>query len=94
MGQQGALSPEKQLRLDLGEKLGKNGIFCQVRPVTAQKVWCHGRLLNTNLLYTSTPSNRLDWGKREPCRNDQDSNYDWILVKNGVKMAVFAKLIP
>ena len=61
------------LRIDLGEKWGKNGLFCQVDPVTAQKVWCYGRLLNTNLFYTS---NRPEWDKREPCRNDQDSNYD------------------
>ena len=48
--------------MDLGEKLGENGIFGQVGPVTAQKVWCHGRLLNTNLFYTT---NRLDWDKRQ-----------------------------
>ena len=57
--------------MDLGEKWGKNGIFCQVGPVTAQKVWCHGRLLNTNLFYTT---NRLDWDKRGSYREHQDSN--------------------
>ena len=77
--------------MDLGEKLGKNGIFCQVGPVTAQKVWCHGHLLNTNLFYTT---NRLDCDKREPCRNQQDSNYDWIWVENWVKMGFFDKLGP
>ena len=77
--------------MDLGEKLGENGIFCQVGPVTAQKVWSHGRLLNTNLFYTT---NNLDGEKREPCHNQQDSNYDWIWVKNWVKMAFFAKLGP
>ena len=77
--------------MDLGEKWGKNGIFCQVGPVTAQKVWCHGRLLNTNLFYTT---NRLDWDKRESYGKHQDSNYGWIWVKNGVKMAFFAKLGP
>ena len=77
--------------MDLGEKLGRNGIFCQVGPVTAQKVWCHGRLLNTNLFYTT---NRLDWDKRESYQEPQDSNYDWIWVKNWVKMAFFAKLGP
>ena len=44
--------------MDLNEKLGENGIFGQVGPITAQKVWCHGRLLNTNLFNTT---NRLDW---------------------------------
>ena len=39
--------------MDLGKKLGENGIFCQVWPVTAQKVWCRGRLLNTNNKITS-----------------------------------------
>ena len=28
--------------MDLGEKLGENGIFCQVGPVAAQKVWDEG----------------------------------------------------
>ena len=77
--------------MDLGEKLGENGIFCQVGPVTAQKVWCHGRLLNTNLFHTT---NRLDRYKRESYRNHQDSNYDWLGVKNWVKMVFFAKLGP
>ena len=77
--------------MDLGEKLGENGIFCQVGPVTAQKVWWYGRPLNTNLFHTTS---RLDGDKREPCRNQQDSNYDWIWVKNWVKMAFFAKLGP
>ena len=77
--------------MDFGEKWGKNGIFCQVGPVTAQKVWCHGRLLNTNPFYTT---NRLDRDKREPYRKHQGSNYDWIWVKNGVKMPFFAKLGP
>ena len=77
--------------MDLGEKLGENGIFCQVGPVTAQKVWCHGRLWNTNLFYTT---NRLDWDKRESYWEHQDSNKDWIWVKNWVKMGFFAKLGP
>ena len=77
--------------MDLGEKLGENGIFCQVGPVTAQKVWWHGRLLNTNLFYTT---DRLDGDKRESYCNQQDSNYDWIWVKNWAKMAFFAKLGP
>ena len=72
-------------------KMGENGLFCQVDTATAQKVWSDGRLLNTNLFYTS---NRLDWVKREPCRNDQDSNYDQILAKKWVEMAFFAKLTP
>ena len=76
--------------MDLGEKLGVNGIFCKVGPVTAQKVWCHGPLLNTTLFYTT---NKLDWDKRESYRNHQDSNYDWIWVKSWVKMAFFAKLV-
>ena len=77
--------------MDFGEKWGKNVLFCPIDPVTAQKVRCHGCLLNTNLCYTST---RLDWGKREPCCNDQDSNYDWIFMKNGLKMAFFCQNDP
>ena len=77
--------------MDLGENLGENGIFGQVGPVTAKKVWCHGRLLNTNLLYTT---NRLDWDKRESYCNQQDSNYDWIWVKNWVKMVIFGQVGP
>ena len=77
--------------MDLGEKLGENCIFGQVGPVAAQKIWCRGRLLNTNLFCTT---NRLDWDKRESYREHQDSNYDWIRVKNCVKMAFFAKLGP
>ena len=52
--------------MDLGEKLGENDTFCQVGPDTAQKVWWHGRLLNTNLFQTT---NRLDWDKRESYPN-------------------------
>ena len=70
--------------MDLGEKLGENGIFCQVGPVTAKKVWCQGRLLNNNLFYTTK---RLDWDNRESYREHQDSNYNWISVENWVKMA-------
>ena len=77
--------------MDFGEKWGKNGLFCPIDPVTAQKVSCHGRLLNTNLFCTT---NRPDWDKRESYRKHQDSNYDWISMKNGVKMAFFAKLGP
>ena len=77
--------------MDLGKKMGENGIFGQVRLVTAQKVWWHGRLLNTYFFHTT---NRLDWDKREPYHEHHDSNYDRIWVKNWVKMAFFANLGP